>query len=60
MEYSGFLKNRFVTLRLIHDTKYRYRYSVRNGKGKGKATPVQAWLGPEGSRRLRLPEFRDN
>jgi len=24
---------------------------------KGKATPLQAWSGPEGSRRLRLPDF---
>jgi len=24
----------------------------------GKAIPVQAWRGPEGSRRLRLPDFR--
>jgi hypothetical protein len=25
---------------------------------KGKAIPLQAWTGPEGSRRLRLPDFR--
>ena len=25
--------------------------------GKGKAIPLQAWTGPEGSRRLRLPDF---
>jgi hypothetical protein len=24
---------------------------------KGKAVPLQAWKGPEGSRRLRLPDF---
>jgi len=24
---------------------------------KGKAIPLQAWTGPEGSRRLRLPGF---
>ena len=28
------------------------------GKGKGKAVPLQAWTGPEGSRRLRLPDFK--
>jgi hypothetical protein len=28
-----------------------------SGKGKGKAIPLQAWTGPEGSRRLRLPDF---
>jgi hypothetical protein len=27
---------------------------------KGKAVPVQAWTGPEGSRRLRFPEFLDS
>jgi len=25
---------------------------------KGKAIPLQAWSGPEGSRRLRLPDFK--
>ena len=29
-----------------------------NGKGKGKAIPLQTWTGPEGSRRLRLPDFK--
>jgi len=24
---------------------------------KGKSIPLQAWTGPEGSRRLRLPDF---
>ena len=28
------------------------------GKKKGKAIPLQAWTGPEGSRRLRLPDFK--
>ena len=27
---------------------------------KGKAIALQAWTGPEGSRRLRLPKFQDN
>jgi hypothetical protein len=27
------------------------------GKKKGKANSLQAWIGPEGSRRLRLPDF---
>jgi len=26
--------------------------------GKGKAIPLQVWTGPEGSRRLRLPDFK--
>jgi len=28
------------------------------GKGKGKAISLQAWRGPEGSRNLRLPDFK--
>jgi hypothetical protein len=27
-------------------------------KGKGKAIPLQAWTGPKGSRRLRLPDLK--
>ena len=27
------------------------------GKKKGKAVPLQAWSGPEGSRKLRFPDF---
>jgi len=27
-------------------------------KGKGKTIPLQAWTGPEGSRKLRLPDFK--
>jgi len=27
-------------------------------KGKGKGIPLQAWTGPEGSRWLRLPDFK--
>ena len=26
-------------------------------KGKGKAVPLPAWSGPEGSRKLRFPDF---
>jgi len=26
-------------------------------KGKGKTVPLQAWSGPEGSRKLRSPDF---
>jgi hypothetical protein len=28
-----------------------------NNSVKGKAVPLQAWTGPEGSRKLRLPDF---
>ena len=30
---------------------------LSKSKGKGKAVPLQAWSGPEGSRKLRFPDF---
>jgi hypothetical protein len=27
------------------------------GNSKGKAVPLQAWSGPEGSRKLKFPDF---
>jgi hypothetical protein len=36
----------------------RYSYSGKKVKANGKAIPSQAWTGPEGSRRLRLPDFK--
>ena len=36
----------------------RYTQLLREmGKGKGKAVPLQAWSGPEGSRKLRFPDY---
>jgi len=35
----------------------RWYKNTRNGKGKGTAVPLQAWSGPEGSRKLRFPDF---
>ena len=29
-----------------------------NTASEGKTIPLQAWTGPEGSRRLRLPDFK--
>jgi len=34
------------------------KWVKRKCKGKGKAIPLQAWTGPEGSRRLWLPDFK--
>jgi hypothetical protein len=33
-------------------------YDIKVIKGKRKAIPLQAWTGPEGSRRLRLADFK--
>ena len=40
-------------------TKKKEMYTVpyHSSIDKGKASPLQAWTGPEGSRRLRLPDF---
>ena len=35
-------------------------YPFHSLYGRGKASPIQAWIGPEGSKRLRLPGFSDN
>jgi hypothetical protein len=34
--------------------------SYGSDRSEGGAIPVQAWAGPSGSRRLRLPEFLNN
>jgi hypothetical protein len=36
---------------------YNYYYYYYYYYYKGKAVPLQAWSGPEGSRKLRLPDF---
>ena len=33
-------------------------YTSKAKSKAGKAIPLQAWTGPEGSRRLRLPDFK--
>jgi len=38
-----------------HVTEF-FSYSL-HGKGKGKAIPLQAWSGPESSRKLRFPDY---
>jgi len=32
-------------------------FTFSNNVKKGKAVPLQAWSGPEGSRKLRFPDF---
>jgi len=41
-------------------TKKKVQHITCKGKGKGKAVPLQAWSGPECSRKVRLPDFYDN
>jgi hypothetical protein len=36
----------------------RTEFRIKNSEGsKGKAVPLQAWGGPEGSRKLRFPDY---
>jgi hypothetical protein len=42
-----------ITLMLIFQKTTAMKNYVR-----GKANPLQAWTGPEGSRSLRLPDFK--
>jgi len=32
-------------------------HKINHNDVKGKAVPLQAWTGPEGSRKLRFPDF---
>jgi len=41
----------FHDMLILNVTIYKYMYHL-------KATPLQAWTGPEGSRRLTLPDFK--
>jgi len=43
---------RDISLRIIRNSGSHVK-----SKGKGKAVPLQAWTGPEGSRKLRFPVF---
>ena len=42
------------------NTKSEVTYLFIWRKRKGKPTPLQAWTGPEGSRRLRISDFQGN
>ena len=50
MHLFGFI----ITINRVIKRRYT---SIIKGKGKGKAVPLQAWSGPEGSRKLRFPDF---
>jgi hypothetical protein len=50
------MTNKFISIHyvLINNTQIQNKYT----KSKDKAVPFQAWTGPEGSRSLRLPDFK--
>jgi hypothetical protein len=44
--------------RVLHNEELNDPYCSPNiVRGKGKAVPLQAWSGPEGSKKLRFPAF---
>jgi hypothetical protein len=62
-ESSGYNNQHTMTKFLMYDTYSQGRnFSTisrhPNNNNKGKAISLQAWTGPEGSRRLRLSEFK--
>jgi hypothetical protein len=47
---------------LLYVSKFKSRNCAEDALGKqykkGKAIPLQAWTGPDRSRRFRLPDFK--
>ena len=39
------------------EIKFHLSYEFVILKGKGKSVPLHAWSGPEGSRKLRVPDY---
>ena len=46
-----------VTAKLCHETQNILCSHFNLHINNGKAVPLQAWSGPEGSRKLRFPDF---
>jgi len=58
MQYSNFYSVVYQFLCHIQYNAPKYTPELLSKvKGKGKAVPLQAWTGPEGSTKLRLPDF---
>jgi hypothetical protein len=54
------MKYQHIFILLITEEKLKRTFNSAHFtllRGKGKAVPLQAWTGPEGSRKLKLPDF---
>ena len=51
--FWGFFETFLISRRIHQDIII----NVPTQSGKGKAVPLQAWTGPEGSKKLRFPDF---
>ena len=56
--YEYVISLRYLTLETWKRKRRKFILQINLDGGKGKTTSVQAWRGPEGSRRLRLPDFK--
>jgi len=56
----SYYKYSMISNRHVHRSASRLPVKCPSfvSEGKGRAIPVQAWEFPEGSRRLRLPDFK--
>jgi hypothetical protein len=52
--FNEFGKSVSFLARIFRDTELRIKCK---GANEGKAVPLQAWSGPEGSRKLRFPDY---
>ena len=52
-----FLNQFTLTSREIWQKEFLIQCTFPKFEGKGKAVTLQAWSGPEGSRKLRFPDF---
>jgi hypothetical protein len=55
LEVSGAVRHIYVIRRQRVNQDF-LKADMKDNK-KGKAVPLQAWSGPEGSRKLRFPDF---
>ena len=46
-----------LTIRLHVKVAFQFISPLLSSSSKGTAVPLQAWSGPEGSRKLRFPDF---
>ena len=57
MECSSEFNLECSSLRSLEETRILVSFVKRMVKGEGKAVLLQAWSGPEGSRKLRFTDF---
>ena len=54
---ANMLQFNLVSRRSYRETRLSTYETRKNKYWKGKSVPLQAWSGPEGSRKLRFPDF---